>query len=228
MSGLDSGLRERPPHAESPQQTGRAGVPPPCDRVPVPEPGQTAGHSSGRRAVRAVYAGGENHQAEAGSDDQRGAEVGRSDGIAAGRQYGHGTLLHRQDKSKQTGRSENQLPDSGGHRKQRVRLPVHDLHERVFHRPEAERNAGRLCARQTAQSSAARLRHHRRTIPEAAPAGRISAVFAVGVFAGSTDALQTGAASTGEGGLQGGLLLPPRTHRYRLRLLGLSVHLLQV
>lgn len=132
------------------------------------------------------------------------------------------------DKPKQTGWSENQLPDPSGHRKQRVRLAVHDLHECVFHRPKAERHAGRVRAGQTAQSSAAGLRHHRRTIPEAAPTGRISAVFAVGVPAGSTDAMQTGAASTGKSGLPGGLLLPPRTHRHRLRLLGLSVHLLQV
>lgn len=45
----------------------------------------------------------------------------------------------------------------------------------------------------------------------------------VGISAGSSNKTETSAAAGGQGGLQGSLLLPPRTHRHWLRVLRLFV-----
>lgn len=126
--------------------------------------GTWRGHSSGGRTIRKIHASREDDQKQFGQDSEHGPKNASATRINVGWQHRNGIMLHRTFGSYESPwqQTECSYPTADGQR--RMRIAVHDLHECILHRTEAEHRAGCVCTRQSHDIVTTRLWHHWRPV----------------------------------------------------------------
>lgn len=187
MSGLDLCSRQCAFDATSKQQFGRLGLSsqhnvsrPSClpnkfdskftfpmyfQWIPVFNAnGPRRRHSSGGRTIRKIHTSRENDQKQFGKGSERGPENASTAWINVGRQHCNGIVLHCTFGAYEGTWQQIECSHPTGDGQRRMCVAVHDLHERILHRTEAEHRARCVCIGQSNDIAAARLWHHWRPV----------------------------------------------------------------